>query len=120
MLSHTFISSDKPWILHPVYFVRWWYARAFVRLVSVLFFFLATVEDSFSLVVMLRAIITLQPLHQDFSVVGRGIGIVIRLFWVVIGTLVFAVSIALAAVLGSVWLALPVALFAGFVLTLLF
>ncbi|OIP97324.1 hypothetical protein AUK40_03510 [Candidatus Wirthbacteria bacterium CG2_30_54_11] len=119
MLSHTFVSSDKSWIMHPVYFFLWWYGKAFVRLLFVLLYVLASVEDFFSVLVMFKAILTLQPLHQDFSVVGRGIGITIRLFWVGIGTLVLAFFFALALALALCWLTLPLVLIIGCVFTFL-
>jgi hypothetical protein len=98
--------SYRPWYLRPLDLIRWWYTRGLLNIVFFSLFLIATIEDTFSLLVMLKAVLTLKPLHQDNSVVGRGIGIFVRLLWVMVGLASIGVGIAFAVVVVAIWIGL--------------
>ncbi len=105
--SYRLIHDGRPWWMLPAAFLSWWYGQACKQVLFFALFIIAATEDIFAVLTMLKAIVTLQPLHQDYSLVGRGIGVVFRLGWVSIGIVLVAVSICLAMAVLLVWLALP-------------
>jgi len=113
MFSHQLLKDYRSPLLEPVFFLRWWYGRATLNVLFFGLFLVAGVEDRFSFIVMLKQVLTLQPLHQDYSIVGRGIGVVIRLLWILIGAVVMAAAVISALSLIGVWLGLPLLLVYG-------
>jgi len=115
MLAHSLLPAYKPFYLQPIYFLAWWYGRALVHLLFFGLYLIALVEDQFSIIVMFKAILTLQPLHQDFSIVGRGIGVVIRLLWICVALVAFALALIVTSSMLIVWILLPPVLVLGLV-----
>jgi hypothetical protein len=107
MFARSLFQPYRMYLLQPWYFLEWWYAEVLKNLVLFCFYLVARVEDTFSFLVMLKQLVTLQPLHQDYSVVGRGIGVTIRLFWIVFGLIALVLSLAIAILIMSVWILLP-------------
>ena len=115
MFAHSLLPSYRSFYLQPVFFVRWWYGKAFVHLLFFGLYLIALVEDQFSIIVMFKAVVTLQPLHQDYSIVGRGIGVVIRLLWICIALIAFVLALAIALLIVAFWVLVLPALFIGLV-----
>lgn len=99
----------RQWWLQPLFFVWWWYSLGLRYVLYFCLYIVASVEDFFSFVAMVKSVIFLQPLHQDFSAVGRLMGVLVRLLWLVIGLASLAVVLCLAAFLIGLWVALPIA-----------
>lgn len=115
MNQRFFVPAARPTLLEPLFFLRWWYGRALYSVVLIALYHVAVMEDRFSLLLMLRQIFLLQPLHQDYSAIGRVIGVVIRLLWSVVGGAVIFLVIVFALLEIALWIALPLALLLGFV-----
>ncbi len=107
MFERVLFKPCRPVYLQPVYWLRWWYGE----MLSILFFFslflIALVEDTFQFLVMLKQLVTLQPLHQDYAVVGRGIGVVIRLGWIAVGLTCLLMVLIVDALLLVGWMLIP-------------
>lgn len=97
----------RPVAFEPVAFLRWWYGDMLRRIVLLALYGLARVEDVFSFWVMIKQLVTLQPLHQDYAIIGRAIGVVVRLMWVAAGILVMAVALVVCLIGVLAWLVLP-------------
>jgi hypothetical protein len=107
MFAKSLFKPYRRLLLEPLYFGQWWYKEVLGNIVFFALFLLARVEDTFSFFVMLKQLITLQPLHQDFSIVGRGIGVVLRFFWLTGGLVGLSVVLVFDLVLILGWILLP-------------
>lgn len=113
MFDRSLFPFYQPFWWIPVGIPLWWYGRAFVHTFFLSLYLVASAEDRFSLLIMLKQILLLQPLHQDFSIIGRAIGVVVRILWSIVGIFVTMMALMLALILIAIHLLLPVALFYG-------
>jgi len=113
MFDRSLFPFYQPFWWIPVGIPLWWYGRAFLHTFFLSLYLVASIEDRFSLFIMLKQILLLQPLHQDFSIIGRAIGVVVRIMWSVSGIVVTSIAITVSLILITFHLLLPVALFYG-------
>jgi len=86
-------------------FWKWWYVRIFLSAARSTLYLLERLDRGFAVKINFYHI--LQPLYQDYSIVGRIIGPFFRIIRVIIGVLIYATIITVVAVLYLVWAMIP-------------
>jgi hypothetical protein len=88
-------------------FFRWWYGTGKYGAIRWWFHFwkivIFYVIDTFSLRVLIPALITFQPWKKDRSIVGRGVAFFMRLFMIVFGSFFLLTFLTLATVTIIFW-----------------
>ena len=89
-------------------FFSHWYIDASLALLHGALSFLEEADQRIALRVTLRHFF--EPLYQDYSIVGRILGVIFRFFRVLAGTLLYAGALLLAAIIAAFWYAVPLIL----------
>ncbi|OGM91073.1 hypothetical protein A3A20_00565 [Candidatus Wolfebacteria bacterium RIFCSPLOWO2_01_FULL_45_19] len=89
-----------------VKFWRHWYVESFTIIARMAMNVLEKLDRVFAVRINFRFL--LQPLYQDYTVVGRVIGPIFRLIRVIVGSLIYSVTVVAAAIFYIVWALLPV------------
>lgn len=89
-------------------FFHHWYADASRIFIHRFITFLRSIDQSIALRITLKYLFT--PLYKDYTIVGRVVGPIFRLFRVLIGVVVYAVLIVIFTAFYLAWLLIPPAL----------
>ncbi len=88
-----------------IYFPAWWYSKGLINLLAILKKFLINKEKSLALSVWIKNI--LRPMYGQFDWVGMLISFFMRLFQIIVRSLMMIVWLLLAFFILCFWLILP-------------
>jgi hypothetical protein len=86
-------------------FFHHWYADATKILIHRFILFLRGIDQSIALRITLKYLFT--PLYKDYTIVGRVVGPIFRIFRALIGIVIYAILSAIFAALFVAWLLIP-------------
>ena len=86
-------------------FLRHWYVDGFIYVVHQGLSILEQLDQTLALKITLRHMF--EPLYQDYSIVGRVLGIIFRTFRVIIGGAIYAVISTITIAIYLIWALIP-------------
>ena len=87
-------------------FIFDWYVGAFRRASHTAVSFLERLDQGIAWRITLRNLF--QPMYQDMSIIGRALGLFFRSGRLLIGSIIYAVIIAVAVAIYLIWAAIPI------------
>ncbi|MGC9046659.1 MAG: hypothetical protein ACP5IC_00880 [Minisyncoccia bacterium] len=87
-------------------FLRNWYIKSFYLFFGKIINLLQTLDKTFAVKINFKFL--LYPLYGDYSIVGRILGFLFRVFKIVSGIIIYGLIILLAAFVYILWLMTPI------------
>lgn len=110
-LSNHIIKSFFGFIKEILYFPIWWYTQGSFNLVGFLFDFIKSVEKYFALWVWIKNIF--KPMYSQYDFAGVIISFFVRVFQIIVRSIVMFILIFLCVGIFLIWLTTPIVVGSG-------